>query len=105
VSEHLILACVFEAIMCRAEYGASASWLEASVLDKIIEHIPPLASNGWHWCESTRFYAKNGAFMFTMSNGDIAGRMGYSVWLGAKTEQPLQFLKPLLDKHWDFVAV
>jgi hypothetical protein len=30
LSEHLILACLFEATMCHSPYGASASWLESS---------------------------------------------------------------------------
>ena len=53
----------------------------------------------------TRFYARGGAFMFTMSNGEIDGRPGGSVWIGAKTEYPLRFVKPFIDKDWDYVAL
>ena len=105
LSEHLILACVFEAIMCHSPYGASASWLEESVLDKIIEHISPILINRWRWGGSARFYAKGGAFMYTMSNGEFKGKQGYSVWIGAKTEHPLRFLKPFIDNGWEQVAV
>ena len=84
LSEHLILACVFEAIMCHSPYGASASWLEQSVLDKIIEHIPPISINPWRWGGSARFYAKGGAFMYTMPNGEINSEQGYSVWIGPR---------------------
>ena len=105
LSEHLILVCVFEATMCHSPYGASASWLEQSVLDKIIEHIPPISINPWRWGGSTQFYAKGGAFMYTMPNGELKGKQGYSVWLGAKTEHPLRFLKPYIDKDWEHVAV
>ncbi len=105
LSEHLILACLFEATMCHSPYGASASWLEQSVLDKISEHIPPIVINPWRWLGSTRFYAKGGAFMYTMPNGEFNGKQGYSVWIGAKTEQPLRFLKPYIDKGWEYVAV
>jgi hypothetical protein len=105
LSEHLILACLFEATMCHSPYGASASWLESSVLDNIIEHIPPVAINPWRWGGSVRCFAKGGAFMYTMPNGEFNGKLGYSVWIGAKTEQPLQFLKPYIDKGWEYVAV
>ena len=105
LSEHLILACLFEATMCHSPYGASASWLNQTVLDKIIKHVPPIAINPWRWPGSTRFYAKGGAFMFTAPNGEINGEQGYSVWIGAKTEHPLRFLKPYIDKGWEYVAV
>jgi hypothetical protein len=29
----------------------------------------------------------------------------YSVWVGAKTERPPQFLKPYVDQGWEYVAV
>ena len=105
LSEHLILACLFEAIMCHSPYGASTSWLDESSLAQIIEHAPPISVNAWHWASGTRFYAKGGAFMVTMPNGEIDGKQGYSVWVGAKTERPLQFLKPYIDKDWEYVAV
>ena len=86
-------------------YGAAASWLGASALEKIIEQIPPMAINPWKWGGSVRFYAKGGAFMYTMPNGEIDGEEGYSVWIGAKTEHPLGFLKPYIDEGWEYVAV
>jgi hypothetical protein len=105
LSEHLILACLFEATMCHSPYGASASWLREAVLSRIIEHIPPIAINPWRWGGSGRFYAKGGAFMYTMPNGEIDGEQGYSVCVGAQTEHPLHFLKPFIDKDWEYVAV
>ncbi len=105
LSEHLILACLFEAILCHSSYGASASWLQQSVLDEIIEHVPPIAINPRRWGGSARFYAKGGAFMCTMPNVEIDGELGYSVWIGAKTEHSLRFLKPLIDEAWEHVAV
>jgi hypothetical protein len=105
LSEHLILACLLEAIMSHSPYGAAASWLERSALDRIIEHIPPIPVGSWRWAGSTRFYAKGGAFMYTMSNDEIDGRQGYSVWIGAKTDHPLRFLKLFIDKDWEYVAV
>jgi hypothetical protein len=96
LSEHLILACLFEAIMCHSPYGAAT--VGAEDLDRIIAHIPPIALNPWRWAGLTRFYAKDGAFMYTMQEDE-------SVWIGARTEHPLQFLKLLIDGRWDYVAV
>jgi hypothetical protein len=36
---------------------------------------------------------------------EIHGMRGYSVWIGAKTEHPLQFLKPFINKEWEYIAV
>ena len=105
LSEHLILACLFEAISCHARYGASAAWLEEGRLNQISQTISPLAIGPWWWLGPTPFYARRGAFMYSMGNGEFDGKRGCSVWIGAKTEEPLQFLKPYLDKGWEFVAV
>jgi hypothetical protein len=105
LSEHLILACLFEAVMCHSPYGASTAWLEDSVIDRIAEHVPPIPIGPWRWGGSTRFYARGGAFMFTMSGGEIDGQPGGSVWIGARTEHPLRPLKPFIDEGWDYVAV
>jgi hypothetical protein len=105
LSEHLILACLFEAVIAHSPYGASTVWLEDSVIDRIAEHVPPIPIGPWRWGGSTRFYARGGAFMVTMSGGEIGGRPGGSVWIGAKTEHPLQFLTPFIGKDWDHVAV
>src|SRR5690348_6424194 len=104
LSEHLILACLFEAIMCHANYGASAAWLDEDKLATVVEHIPPLAIPPWRWLGS-RFFARGGAFMCAAENGADKGKKYHSVWIGAKTEHPLQFLKPLLDESWEYVAV
>jgi hypothetical protein len=100
LSEHLILACLFEAVMCHANYGASAAWLDEDQLSKLIERIPPLAVGPWRWL-GLRFFAHQGAFMCAGANG----KEGYSAWIGAKTEHPLQFLKPLVNDRWEHVAI
>jgi hypothetical protein len=105
LSEHLILACLFEAIMCHSPYGASTAWLGGDLLNRIIEYTPPIAVNPWRWGGPTKFYARSGAFMFVMGEFDIQGERGYSPWIGSKTEHPLQFLKPMIDKSWEYVAV
>jgi hypothetical protein len=105
LSEHLILAAIFEAVMCHSPYGASAAWLREDILSDTANHVPPIAINPWRWLGPTRFYGKNGAFMYSMVNGGSEGDQCYSVWVGAKTEEPLQFLRPFLSKDWDYVAI
>jgi len=104
LSEHLIAACLFEAVIFHSPYGASTSWLEQEKFDRIVETVPPLAIGTWRWPEATRFYAGGGAFMYACKNR-IRGETAFSIWIGAKTEHPLQFLKPYLDEHWEYVAV
>jgi hypothetical protein len=94
LSEHLILVCLFEALMCHATYGASISWLEEEKLSEIARTIPPVAIAPWRW--GFRFYAGRGAFMCAAEG---------SVWIGAKTEHPLQFLRPYVNDDWDYVAI
>jgi hypothetical protein len=104
VSEHLILACLFEAIMCHARFSASAARLEEGKFATLVEQIPPIAIPPWGWIGS-RFFARNGAFMCAAVNGEAKGKKYYSVWIGAKTEHPLQFLRPLLDESWGYVSI
>jgi hypothetical protein len=99
LSEHLILMCLFEAVICHANNRASAAWLDEDRFVEIARNIPPLAIRPWRWMK-TRFFAGGGAFMFAAENGTANGKKGYSVWIGAKTEHPLQFLKPRLDNAW-----
>jgi hypothetical protein len=104
LSEHLILACLFEAVGFHSKYGAAAAWLEQRVLGEIVRAVPPIAVGEWRWLDA-RFYARNGAFMHACPNGeDAKGVSGFSVCIGAKTEHPLQFLKPYLDESWEYVA-
>jgi hypothetical protein len=101
LSEHLILACIFEAIFCHSPYGAAVSCLDQETLAAIERVVPPIAVNPWRWVGPNRFYARNGVFMNAASNGGDF----YSVWIGAKSEGPLQFLKPYLDDRWEYKAV
>lgn len=100
LSEHLILVCLFEALVCHAKYGASAMNVQNETFASIVEAIPPLAIGPWRWAE-TRFFAGNGAFM-------CARRQDDGTWwcqISAKTEHPLQFLKAHIDDNWLFAAV
>jgi hypothetical protein len=101
LSEHLILACLFEAVICHAKYRASVTWLDEDIVAAIAQSIPPLAIGPWRWLV-TSFFARRGAFMCVAPNGKVNGKRGYSVHIGAKTEHPLQFLKPFLNDRWDY---
>src|SRR5262245_11374478 len=43
LSEHLILTCLFEAVMCQANYGTSAAWLDEDQLAAVVAEVPPIA--------------------------------------------------------------
>jgi hypothetical protein len=104
LSEHLIMACLFEAIMCHARHGASAAWLTEEQLGTVVADIPPLAIAPWRWT-STRFFVGRGIFVCAADYRKADGKQYCSAWLGAKTEKPLQFLRPLLDNSWDRVEI
>jgi hypothetical protein len=104
LSEHLILMCLFEAVMCHAKYEASVGWLEEQQLHPIVRHIPQLAIGPWRWTDTT-FFGRGGAFMCTARYPIRDGTNGYSVWIGAKTSEPLQFLKPLVNEKWEHVSL
>jgi hypothetical protein len=90
--------------MCHADYGASAAWLIEDRFNAIARNIPPLAILPWRWM-ATRFFAGQGAFMCAAENGTANGKKGYSVWVRAKTEHPLQFLRPHLNNAWEYIAL
>lgn len=110
LSEHLILMCLFEGIMCHSTFEASAAWLDEERLAAIVRTIPPVAIGPWRWI-GLRFFARHGAFMCVAEHGDIRGKKAedgkrwYSVSIGARTAHPLTFLKPFLDETWDYVAL
>lgn len=103
LSEHLILACLFEAMM-DCKYGASTAWLKEEDMAEITRHIPSIPIGPWTWC-AMHFHAGQGAFMCASLNEDEDGKKCHGVWIAAKTEHPLQFLKPLLKKDWDSVSI
>jgi hypothetical protein len=95
LSEHLILACLFEAVICHAKYGGSAP-LDKEKLSEITGRIPPVAIAPWRF-DGMRFFAGQGVFMWATEHGYVQ--------IGAKTEHPLQFLRPYIDDDWDYVAI
>jgi hypothetical protein len=95
LSEHLILACLFEAVICHAKYGGSAP-LDKEKLSEITGRIPPVAIAPWRF-DGMRFFAGQGVFMWATEHGYVQ--------IGAKTEHPVQFLKPYIDDDWLYVAI
>jgi hypothetical protein len=94
LSEHLVLACLHGAVMCHAKYGVWCKWLDENKFAAIVENIPPVAIPPWRWM-GLRFFAGRGAFMCAAMEKKN-GKTRYEVSIAAKTEHPLQFLKPLL---------
>jgi hypothetical protein len=86
--------CLFEAILS-APYRA-AGWAEESTLARLQKELPPLPLTPWRWPQfPSQFYGREGAFMFACPNLTPEGAQAYSVWIGAKSPQPLAFLKVL----------
>lgn len=101
LSEQLILTCLFEAVTCHAKYGAWAA-LDEDKLSEITSKLSRVAIAPWRWINGTEFYAGQGAFLYVSGRTDR--EWGY-MCIGAKTEQPLQFLKPYVSSDWDHVAI
>jgi hypothetical protein len=104
LSGHLILVCLFEAVMSHARFRAGAAWLPEREFCEIAKNILPVAVGPWRWA-GMKFFAGNGAFMCAAEYGEFDGEKGYSVRIGAKTEYPLQFLEPFLDDNWDYCVM
>ncbi len=105
LSEFLIGAFLFQAIM-QAPFGAALGWAEPKTLDRLAKTIPPLPLVPWRWPSyPSRFYARKGAFMFAAANNDNQGNKAFSIWIGAKTGEPLAILKEIVDDTWDHVAL
>jgi hypothetical protein len=104
LSQHLILNCMFEAIMCHATYSASTAWIKDEQLTPILKHLSQLAIPAWRWPGSTRFCFGGGAFMAVTS--DLSGgEPGHSIWVGAKHESALEFLHAYVNDTWDHVEL
>jgi hypothetical protein len=82
--------------MCHAKYGLWCQWLDEDKFAAIAETIPPIAIPPWRWT-GLRFFAGRGAFMCATME-DENGKKRYEVSIGAKTEHPVQFIKPLLNQ-------
>ncbi len=99
LSEHLLMACLIEAVMCHAPYGGSAS-VKEEVLAELSREMGVLAGR-WRWCGETRFYARGGAFMCALTEGE--GR--YTVMVGAKRAEEVAFLRKYAGQGWNRLVV
>ena len=99
LTEHLIIACLFEAVIA-CPYGAMAM-IPKAVLEEIVKTVQPLPLSPWLWF-STCVYCSNGVAMSAMS----LDRDCCTVWIGSLTEQPVQFLKPFVNEEdWMYVSI
>ena len=99
LSEHLILACIFEAVMS-SPYGAWDMGLGEQAMKQVAEVIQPIPIHSWGWCQM-QFWSGNGVFGIVSENSEYDGKRTYSIYLGAKTEHPLQFLKSIEHDQWE----
>lgn len=105
LSEFLIGACLFQAVMA-APFGATAAWANQKTLDRIASFISQLPLVPWRWpAFPSRFYVRNGSFMFAGPNNENQGNNAFSIFVGAKTAQPLAFLKQIVDEGWEYTAL
>jgi hypothetical protein len=103
LSEHLILTAILEAVICHAPYRACSMALSEDKLDVIAAHAPALAIGPWLWCE-THFFAGSGVFMTASPVGEETGRRYFSVWLGARHEGELDYIRPLVGDEWEMAG-
>jgi len=102
LSQHLMLACIFEAVM-RSPYGAWDAGLGERAMIKLAEVMRPLPIAQWGWCEM-QFWAGNGVFGMIADNGSDQNGRRFGVYLGAKSEEPLTFLKSIEHQNWEYKA-
>jgi hypothetical protein len=95
---------MFEAIIRFAPYGAASLWVDDHQLEEIAKVIPPLAIAPWRWCGRAQLYAGGGAFMVAFRDAVIAGKHSNDVWIGAKQQEPLLFLRSFPEIDWSYSA-
>ncbi len=102
LSEFLVQVCLFEAIIA-APHGASASWGNQGLLDRVTSPLQRVPLGAWHWpANPTRFWSGGGAFVWACPNGIVDGELGYTIHAGAKAEESLEYLKPIVDRSWEY---
>lgn len=103
VTEHLLMACLFEAVMSHARYGASSGFMPWGAFKVLERELPALKLGAWGMAGGLRFYARGGAVMCAARN-DRGGEAGYSVFIGSKTEEAVRFLNGIRGVRWDYWA-
>jgi hypothetical protein len=103
LSEFLIQACLLEGLW-QAPYGASIAWANEATLARVLQPLRPLPIAPWRWpAAPTRLYAGGGVFALACPNGEWQGVQGFSLWVGAKREHPLAYLREIVDERWEWV--
>ena len=104
LSGFLIQICLFEAIF-GASYGASASWANQALLDRVTAPLRLVPLGSWRWPSYPgRFWASNGTFVFAGPNGPSDEVPAFSMWVGARSARPLGYLKSIVDDGWEYTA-
>ncbi len=103
LSTALIQAFIHEAVGV-APYCAAGAWVDEEDVETILSHVKPLPVAGWRIPVPTQFCAGQGAIGVVMENTAGVGEDGWSVFLGARTEQPLGFLREMDPELWDVAA-
>ncbi len=85
-----------------AEHGACASWANQALLDRVTAPLEPVPLGAWRWPSYPhRFWAGSGAFVSACRNGIVNGEPGYTIVVGARDEEPLDYLKAIVDRSWE----
>lgn len=101
LSGHLILACLLEAILA-THHRASIAWADRATLDRVTAPLRRVPLGSWDWpARPGRYWAGGGAFVFACPNESPGGGEDSSIWVGARSRQPLAYLKPIVDDSWE----
>jgi hypothetical protein len=103
LTEHLILACLFEAILCHSPYGANCVAISRTAAEEIAAFIPPVAISPWRWLDGAAFHAGHGAFM-VLTGLNSPDEQSVGIWVGAKSQTSLNFLHSIGYIDWEYAA-
>jgi hypothetical protein len=98
LSGFLIQLAIFESIWI-SSFGAAAGSLPIESADQLRARFDPLPLAPWSWGPTT-FYARDGALLTLMENGDDA----FTVQVAALHPDALTFIDDLVDDQWDVVS-
>jgi hypothetical protein len=90
-----------EAVL-QASFGAAASGIRPGVVESLTGRLAEVGPPGWLSASfPARFFAAGGAFAFVVpyEGGDAC-----DIWLGARAEHPLSFLREHDAALWDWTA-
>jgi hypothetical protein len=100
----LIQAFLFELVIathCRA----SASWIDQDTKGRVLAPLTRLPLPSWGYPPGSRFHLGPGVVVFTAPNGESQGKRGFSIWIGARADAPLDDVRRVVDDQWEFLAL